>query len=425
MKTILIMGILALLIGGAAALYAKNRRAPAETMPTPDIALAGQSSGNGSAKPEAVATVITGTAAIIVPSGEESAISGETRVPAGGRIKTFTASRARIRFPDDSEAYIDEETEIILLSIKKEKSASVSVRLTGGRIFSRIKRLFSGSRYEVRTSNALAAVRGTGFDVRFRGGKTDVMTLEDEVEVTALDPETQEPVEGVPPALVKERTSVTLDEADPPTPAKPMETKEVAAKDIQTDQWLMFNIKTAIKGAGPLPEVPGLEIDGQANEPAPSPTPEPAPEPQNPAPAPQPSPRAEPTPAPEPSSTPRPTPTPAPTVSAATVQTPTPAPSPEPSPVTPRLSITQVSPETADSRFADFPFRIFGTGFKTGARAFIGTVPLKNALVISSAEIQALIPKGTPPSSYDVLVINPDGKRAILGGGIFAIAEFQ
>lgn len=421
MKIVLITGILALIIGGVAALYAKNRRAPAETMPAPDIASAGQSSGNGSAKPEAVVTVIAGTAAIIVPSGEERTVSGETRAPAGARVKTFPASRARIRFPDDSEAYIDEETEIILLAIEKEKSASVSVRLAAGRIFSRVKQLFSGSRYEIRTSNTLAAVRGTGFDVRFRGGKTDVATLENKVEVTALDPRTQEPLEGVPPVLVEERRSVTLDEADPPAPSKRIEIREVAVEDIRTDQWLMFNIETAIKKNEPLPEVPGLEINAPINEPKPSPTPEPSPESRNPAP--RPSPRTESTPTPEPSPTPRATPTPA--VSAATVQTPSPSPSPEPSPVAPKLSITQVSPETADPRFADFPFRIFGTGFETGARAFIGAIPLKNTRVISSAEIQALIPGGTPAASYDVLVINPDGERAILGGGIFAIAEFQ
>lgn len=415
MKTLTIAGVLLLLIGAAGmTLYLKHQRAAigttldADSSPVPTH----KPSGNGSAEPEAAIVVLSGTIMVTLPSGEQKTLADETRVPVGTRITTASASRARVEFPDGSKGHLEEQTEIILLKLEARPSTAVSVRLTGGRIFSRVKQLFTGSRYEIRTSNTLAAVRGTGFDVSFRRGKSRIITLEDKVEVTALDPKTEEPIAGVPTVIVEEKRSVTLDEAAPPTPAEPPKAELIDIKAIQTDPWLIFNIETAIQAGEPLPLVPGFT---QPKEPIPSP------ESQAAAPVPEPSPT------PRPTALPSPSPTLVPTISPIAIQTtiPSPSPTPTPSPTAPKLAITQVSPETADPRFADFPFRIFGTGFETGASAFIGSSPLKNVTTISPTEINALIPSGTPPASYDVIVVNPNGGRAVLGGGVFAVAEFQ
>lgn len=422
MKTLILFAVVALLIGGGISIYIKRQPVP-QRNETLDASLATGASAvkSPSASGDGLTVLveaITGTVEITLPSGEQKTLSGKTTAPVAATIKTPPQSRTRLTFPDGSTARIDERTEVKILDLAKGETTFVSVKLTGGRIFSRVKQLLSGSRYEVRTSNTLAAVRGTGFDVVRIGGKTRVTTLEDTVLVRALNPATDEVITEIPAVEVGKLQTVTLDEAAPPTPEKPPARTTVRTEDIQVDPWLIFNVEEEIKKEEPLPEILGLKLSIptpslQAESPRPTATPQPSPSPRLPTPKPSPAPveLIEPE---ELIATPSPTP----------IKTPTP--SPTPSPVASiKFSITQVSPETVDTRFEDFSFRIFGTGFEPGARAFIGNIALKSVVVRSATEITALIPKGTPPAAYDVIVVNPDGERAVLGGGVFAVAEFQ
>jgi len=117
----------------------------------------------------------------------------------GTTIKTNEIGLANIYLPDGSVIRIDSETEFILeegfFDSKNEKLV-VRIMLASGRLWSKIFELSTpDSLWEVKTANTVATVRGTAFGIEYADGKTGVIGSENEVTVSAIDPQTKKIIE--------------------------------------------------------------------------------------------------------------------------------------------------------------------------------------------------------------------------------------
>lgn len=131
------------------------------------------------------------------------ALSGDTKmqlftgdaVAPGTTLVTDATGRAELSFPNGSVARLDSNTTLRLESnIHDEASGTtnVSLFLTIGRVWSRVASLATpASAWEVKTSNVVAAVRGTSFNVGVtRDNKHRVLVDTDSVLIKKANPET-------------------------------------------------------------------------------------------------------------------------------------------------------------------------------------------------------------------------------------------
>lgn len=103
---------------------------------------------------------------------------------------------ANIYFSDGSVARLDSGTRLVVESGNfEEKTNQLNVRLNllWGRVWSKVITVLTPeSVWEVKTTNAVAVVRGTAFGVEYvEEGKSNVVGYENKVEVKLVDPETK------------------------------------------------------------------------------------------------------------------------------------------------------------------------------------------------------------------------------------------
>lgn len=119
----------------------------------------------------------------------------------GNSVEAKNSGLANIHFPDGSMTQINSGTKILVDSVNFEKESgqiAVKLRLLFGRAWFRIMTLATpDSLWEVKTTNAVATVRGTAFGVEYVGGKSRVIGSEDKVAVNPIDPATKEVIKGV------------------------------------------------------------------------------------------------------------------------------------------------------------------------------------------------------------------------------------
>lgn len=116
----------------------------------------------------------------------------------GSVVATNNNGLANIYFPDGSVARLDSNTKITLETgdyDATDNSLHVRIRLAFGKVWSKIMKLATAdSFWEVKTSNTVAAVRGTAFGVTYQSGITRLLTAENKVAVKPLDAKTGEPL---------------------------------------------------------------------------------------------------------------------------------------------------------------------------------------------------------------------------------------
>ncbi|MCX6781922.1 MAG: FecR family protein [Candidatus Magasanikbacteria bacterium] len=115
-------------------------------------------------------------------------------IPDGATISTDLNGLANIHMPDGSSIQLDSNSEITLEQADyadDSDTLKVKIRLTAGRVWSKIMELATTDSYwEVKTSNAVASVRGTAFGMEYDDEETQIIGSENTVEVDALDPST-------------------------------------------------------------------------------------------------------------------------------------------------------------------------------------------------------------------------------------------
>lgn len=120
----------------------------------------------------------------------------------GTAIKITKGGLANIYFPDGSVARLDEDTRLVLETGSfnpSDETLKVRINLLWGRVWSKIIGLATlESHWEVKTSTAIAAVRGTAFGVEYvKEGEANIVGHENKVEVSMVDPNTKEIMEGI------------------------------------------------------------------------------------------------------------------------------------------------------------------------------------------------------------------------------------
>lgn len=91
----------------------------------------------------------------------------------------------------------------------------------------------------------------------------------------------------------------------------------------------------------------------------------------------------------------------------------------EPKPV--ELTVYSVRPYEGPTDKAT-SVTISGTGFKEGAKAFIGDNALTDLNLAGADSLKATVPSGIPAGTYNLIVRNTDGKEAVLQRG-FKVVE--
>lgn len=90
-------------------------------------------------------------------------------LPEGAAVRTKKGARLEITLGDGSRVRLDEDTTLAMTEVVvggRDERRSVSLKVWAGRLWASVaKRLSGGSRFEVKTNNAVAGVRGTSFTV--------------------------------------------------------------------------------------------------------------------------------------------------------------------------------------------------------------------------------------------------------------------
>jgi hypothetical protein len=124
-----------------------------------------------------------------------TALNSGDELNEGVLVETDTTGLANIVFPDGSVARLDSNTSVIISAgsyNEDTKTLSVRLKLAAGNLWSKIMTLATPeSFWEVQTSNAVAAVRGTAFGVSFAKNITTIIGSEHQVTVRAINPDTR------------------------------------------------------------------------------------------------------------------------------------------------------------------------------------------------------------------------------------------
>ncbi|RJQ36418.1 hypothetical protein C4552_03970 [Candidatus Parcubacteria bacterium] len=300
-------------------------------------------------------TTLSQAVAAAAPGSELRDIPDTAAVGGGWRIETSRDGRALLESPDETLVTLDQNTELTVVAHDADARRS-KFSLAGGRAWTRVKKLFDQDElYEIRSSNAVATVRGTSFSFGYAAGVTTLLVAEGIVGILALDPETGQPLTASS-TLVHAGQKAIVDDRLPPS--ERIRVAALTTEDMESE-WYRFN-----------------DPDGS---PAPAPAPPPAP-----APAP--------TPMPAPAPTPEPSPAPAPL----------PAPNPPPPPAP--LAIDAVAPDTVTYNPSGAnAVQIAGSGFSGATAVLVGVLAVKFEIKDDGA-IWLFADSSISPGTYAVSV---------------------
>lgn len=141
----------------------------------------------------ATATIrsIFGTAELVRMPGDTVAVVAGMEVGSGDRLLVAESGNVTVQFADDSELLVTGGSEVVFDSLSawgETGMVDTRIRLQSGAVDTRVKsRKGPGSRYEITTPAAVAAVRGTDFRVSAESASpvTRSEVLEGNVEVNA------------------------------------------------------------------------------------------------------------------------------------------------------------------------------------------------------------------------------------------------
>jgi hypothetical protein len=354
-------------------------------------------------------------------------------------LSASAGSQAQIIFPSGSLARLDESTTVSLADFVSDQARiDIKILLEAGNLWSRVQRLADKeTTYEVQTSNTVAVVKGTSFNVSYKEGKTNLQVLSQSVEMKAIDPQTKQVLEGGQ-AKVEEGNEAEVDQAFLPTREKPLAPK-ILSDEEKEKPWLKNNlekdkkIETEILGrtGGSVPNKDQIRqaifpsvislsektaakealvkqarvfnfLRQQKEEPGPMPgQPLISPPPRASLPPPLPSPNSSITPKPtlSPTKSPLPSLTPWPTIGTVA-----------------KLSIVSVSPSSVPGLYQYTKITIKGSGFTPQTKGNVGGFALQNVRLIDASTLEATVSSQIRPGDYDVVLT--DGlQKAVLSNG--------
>lgn len=149
-------------------------------------------------------------------SNEKELHTGD-EVLVGSTLKSSASGRATIHLPDGSAIRLDSDSTVTIDKVDfnpTDESITVRISLLSGRVWSKVVALVTPeSSWEVKTTSAVATVRGTAFSVGYRNGKSRVIGAEHNILVRPIDPKTRKVIESAK-IEVKENTFVEFADTD-------------------------------------------------------------------------------------------------------------------------------------------------------------------------------------------------------------------
>ncbi len=389
----------------------------------------------------------------------------------GAKITTLEESQAQIIFPTGSVARLDSNTTIDLEEFLDEsQQTDIKIKLDSGNLWSRVQRLIDKeTSYEVQTSNTVAVVKGTSFNISFQEGQTKLAVLSNAVQLKVLDPQTKQVLTGGE-AEVAAGQEIETDLVSPPTPEKPLlpkplptekmeqpwfknnfdQDKKIEEKVIQVagsskpDQKIVkekvleqvVNLKqekTLTKEAIKEEPKSGLKkiiqmLPGAKPEDKPAMTPNsnllkpkesPPPTFLPPKPVVSPDLNLKSSQSPQPSILAKPSPSPKPPITTVSPSAKQIIATPAVSPLAnlQKISISSVTPNSAPGNGYQYTrLTVKGAGFASPAKIFIGSHLLNNIKFIDSNTLEGTLGAGISPGQYDVVVIVGDQKAVLAKG---------
>lgn len=200
----------------------------------PDLTTVAPSPSSGAPpSPNIKIEVLKGTVEIFKVNQEKKNITADFTLPLNEieKISTRKNAFALVILPDNTSLKLDEDSEVSRPELTEQKT---QVGLNRGRVLVRIYKILDiGESFEVKTSNLVAAVRGTVFSVAFKQNKSEVAVFQKKVEVVALDIQTKKPISDVAPIILQSMEKTVVDMKKPPTKEKPIEALKVSAQDLE------------------------------------------------------------------------------------------------------------------------------------------------------------------------------------------------
>lgn len=145
-----------------------------------------------------------------IPDGSyKTMMEDEIGLPYDSFVKTSDMSEAHVVFSNNSVVTVAPNSE---LQVKNENN-NTEINQIIGRTWHRIQKLKAGESYSVKTDTAIAAVRGTTFDVEVKGAgqsqQAEISLLEGQIECKQLMNENGKKIEKVT-KMVKANTTVNI-----------------------------------------------------------------------------------------------------------------------------------------------------------------------------------------------------------------------
>ena len=133
------------------------------------------------ASEELAATVLrtTGKGKVVLPGGGAGEFKAGTLLRAGSRVITEESSLAVLVLEDGSRVNVGPNTDLTIAELNRDGAKNSTVfELLRGIFKASVQKLTVGSRFEVKTSDAVAAVKGTEYEVEVTDAGTDARVKE-------------------------------------------------------------------------------------------------------------------------------------------------------------------------------------------------------------------------------------------------------
>ena len=152
------------------------------------IVFSGLIISNVYAKPQTVTLVKVKGIVEIIPQGMKEGSVGVAgmKLKEGDTVKTYDKSQAEIAFGDTGTLYVKSESSLTInqADVKGEETKTVTT-LQNGKLKPKVKKLSKNSRFETRTPVAVAAVRGTIYEMYVGDdGEAIIRVLEGSIRLT-------------------------------------------------------------------------------------------------------------------------------------------------------------------------------------------------------------------------------------------------
>ncbi len=132
---------------------------------------------------------IIGDATVILPDGKHEQVTKDTAIPAGSKIETGPDTKLLVQWMPGALSVITSSAVVSVKSLKYSEASgapqrTVALKLTQGSVFSHLAHNSGTSDFQIKTPTAVAAARGTDWEVTVNGKTTTVSVISSEVDVT-------------------------------------------------------------------------------------------------------------------------------------------------------------------------------------------------------------------------------------------------